>query len=136
MAKAVDALGGLDSLHNIAGIERNILIEDITDANVDPVFAVNFKGTLWLAQVALPYLKAANGGTIINIGSNSGLAPFPRAPHYSASKGAIHSLLRTMAVSCASYNIRVNAFIPAASTEMYEEILACRTPEQRAQVDA
>ncbi|CAN9216256.1 unnamed protein product [Alternaria alternata] len=136
MAKAVDTLGGLDSLHNIAGIERNVPIEDITDADIDPIFSVNFKGTLWLAQAALPYIKAASGGTIINIGSDSALAPFPQAPHYSASKGAVHSLTRTMAASWARYNIRVNAVIPAAKTEMYEEMQARRTPEQRARVDA
>jgi NAD(P)-dependent dehydrogenase (short-subunit alcohol dehydrogenase family) len=136
MGKAVDALGGLDSLHNIAGIERNVPIEDITDADVDPIFNVNFKGTLWLAQAALPHMKASSGGTIINIGSDSALMPFPDSPHYSASKGAVHSLTRTMAAVWAQHNIRANAVIPAAKTEMYEEIQARRTPEERTRIAA
>ncbi|RAR00737.1 PAP2 domain protein [Stemphylium lycopersici] len=136
MAKAVDALSGLDSLHNIAGIERNIPIEDVTDADIDSIFNVNFKGSLWLAQAALPHMKAAGGGTIINIGSDSALMPFPHSPHYSASKGAVHSLTRTMAAVWAQHNIRANAVLPAAKTEMYEEIQARRTPEERARVAA
>ncbi|EOA81788.1 hypothetical protein ACJQWK_05183 [Exserohilum turcicum] len=132
VAKAVDALGGLDSLHNIAGIDLPVPIADITEADVDLTFNVNFKGSLWLAQAAVPFLQASGGGTILNTGSDSALFPFPDSSHYSASKGAIHSLNRSKSTAWAKYNIRVNAVIPAAKTDMYYEAMALKTPEERA----
>lgn len=131
MAGAVDVLGGLDALHNNAGVERAAPIEDIAEADVDLVFGVNVKGSLWLAQAAVPHLRAAGGGAIVNFGSDTALMPFPASAVYSASKGALHSLTRSMAAAWAPHGIRVNTALPAAKTDMYYDTLAKMTDEER-----
>jgi len=60
----------------------------------------------------------------------------PNASHYSASKGAMDSLARTMAAVWAQHNVRASAVISAPRTEMYDEMEARRTPDERARIDA
>jgi NAD(P)-dependent dehydrogenase (short-subunit alcohol dehydrogenase family) len=90
---------------------------------------VNVNGTLFVAQAAFEYLKE-NGGTVINLGSDAGLNPFPEYAHYSASKGAVHALTRTLAHEWDKNNIRVNAVLPGIWTEMYEEHRASMTADE------
>ncbi|KAK7974465.1 hypothetical protein PG989_016313 [Apiospora arundinis] len=124
VASAVEALGGLDALHNNAGVERSVPLEDIAEADFDLVFGVNVKGCLWLSQAAVVHLRTAgNGGVIVNIGSDSALMPYPPSAHYSASKGAPGG----------PHGIRVNTALPAAKTDMYYEMEARQTDEQRTQ---
>ncbi|KAK8132262.1 NAD(P)-binding protein [Apiospora kogelbergensis] len=124
MAGAVDVLGGLDALHNNAGVERAAPIEDIAEADVDLVFGVNVKG-----GGAAP--AGRGGGAIVNFGSDTALMPFPASAVYSASKGALHSLTRSMAAAWAPHGIRVNTALPAAKTDMYYDTLAKMTDEER-----
>ncbi|KAK6857226.1 sorbose reductase SOU1 [Apiospora arundinis] len=134
VASAVEALGGLDALHNNAGVERSVPLEDIAEADFDLVFGVNVKGCLWLSQAAVAHLRTAgNGGVIVNIGSDSALMPYPPSAHYSASKGAVHALTRSMAAAWGPHGIRVNTALPAAKTDMYYEMEARQTDEQRTQ---
>lgn len=128
---AVKELGGLDSLFNIAGIERRSSIEDMTERDLDAVLNVNVKGTFWTNQAVLPHLKE-HGGSIGNFGSDAGLQAYPMGSHYSASKGAVHSFSRTAAAEWTQYNIRVNSVIPAIWTEMYDEHRA-RLPADQVQ---
>ncbi|OCK78686.1 putative short-chain dehydrogenase/reductase [Lepidopterella palustris CBS 459.81] len=128
-AAAVATLGGLDSLLNIAGIERRARAEDITEAELDLILNINLKGTVFMNQAVFPHLKE-NGGSIINFGSDAGLAPYPMGSHYAASKGAVHSFSRTLAVEWGKYNIRVNTVVPAIWTEMYNEFRSRLTAEE------
>ncbi|KAH8755306.1 short-chain dehydrogenase/reductase SDR [Diaporthe sp. PMI_573] len=127
--KAFADLGRLDSLHNIAGVERSSPAEDIKKQDLDLILDVNVKGTFYMAQAVFPYLKEL-GGTIINFGSDAGLSPYVGGAHYSLSKGAIHSLTRTLAHEWGKYGIRANAVLPAVWTEMYDEHRSCLSLEE------
>lgn len=117
---AVENLGGLDVLVNVAGVEVGGPSENIPDKDWDLVFDVNAKGTRNTNSVAFNYLKD-NGGAIINFGSRSGVVGVPQQAAYSASKAAVHTWTRAVAQEWAPYNITVNAVAPAMWTKMYDE---------------
>jgi|KBSSwiStaDraftv2_1062776.scaffolds.fasta_scaffold73398_2 NAD(P)-dependent dehydrogenase (short-subunit alcohol dehydrogenase family) len=131
---AVAALGGLDALVNIAGVERTSAAEDIADAEYDFIMDVNMRGTMYTNQAAFRHLKAT-GGQIVNFGSGAGVRGMPGGAHYSASKGAVLAWSRTVAQEWARYNITVNAVAPGIWTPMYEAHRAVMTPEQLAAHD-
>lgn len=133
--KSVAALGGLDVMVNVAGIERGGPSEDIPDEDWDAVFAVNAKGTRNTNAAAFPYLKE-KGGAIINFGSRSGVVGVPEQAAYSASKAAVHTWTRAVAQEWGKYGITVNAIAPAMWTKMYDEYRKRLTPEQLAEHDA
>ena len=118
-AAAVDWLGGLDGLINIAGVERAAPAESITDEDWDLMFDVNARGTLNTNQAALPFLKE-RGGRILNFGSAAGVMGLPGCAHYSAAKAAVLCWTRTVAKEWGRYGISVNAAAPGMWTPMYE----------------
>jgi NAD(P)-dependent dehydrogenase (short-subunit alcohol dehydrogenase family) len=118
----------IDVLAHVAGIERSVAAEDITDAEWDLVFGVNMKGTLYTNQAAFRLMRSA-GGAIINFTSGAALKPYPRGAHYSAAKGAVASWTRTVAREWGQYDIRVNAVAPAIQTPMADAHIA-RLSEQ------
>lgn len=132
---AVAELGGLDALFNIAGIERQSPLEDLSEEDLDAVLDVNLKGTFFTNQAVFPHLKDA-GGSIINFGSDTGLVPNPNGAHYSASKGGVMAFTRTAAAEWGRYGIRVNSLIPAIWTSMYDEFRDRLAPDQLAALDA
>lgn len=132
---AVGELGGLDAFFNVAGIERHVPAEDMTEEDLDEVLAVNIKGTVFTNQAAFRHLKE-RGGSIVNFGSDAGLEPYPNGAHYSASKGAVVSYTRTVAHEWGKYGIRINAVVPTIWTEMYDEYRARMTPEELLAHDA
>jgi NAD(P)-dependent dehydrogenase (short-subunit alcohol dehydrogenase family) len=103
--------GGLDIVVNNAGIIRDGLVERISEADWDAVLAVNLKGAFHLCRAAVPGMKARGAGKIINIVSRAWLGNRGQA-NYSASKGALVSLTRTLALELAEHNIQVNAVAP------------------------
>jgi NAD(P)-dependent dehydrogenase (short-subunit alcohol dehydrogenase family) len=118
-ASAVEHLGGLDVMANVAGVERRTPAEDIADDEWDLIFAVNLKGTLYTNQAAFRHMKE-RGGRIINFGSGAGIRGQAGSAHYSASKGAVMSWTRTVAQEWAKYRITVNSIVPAIWTPMYD----------------
>ena len=107
------AFGGLDTLFNNAGIEQPITPStDVTEALFDRVLAVNLKGTFFGCKYALPHLLARGGGTIVNNASVSAFANVGGNVSYAASKGAIMSLTRVLAIEYAARGVRVNAICP------------------------
>lgn len=133
---AVEELGGLDAVFNIAGIDLNAPAETITNKDWDTIMAVNIKGVAFLCQSAFPYLKE-NGGSIVNFGSDAGLMAFPPGgAHYSATKGAVFGYTRTIAGEWGRYGIRANSLNPAIKTPMYEEHIAGLTAEELAEENA
>ena len=83
------------------------------EATFDLVFAVNVKSIYWMAQAALPVLRAqGRGGSIINIGSTAGISPRPGLVWYNATKGAVNTITKAMALELAKENIRVNSVCP------------------------
>ncbi len=127
---AVAELGGLDVLAHPAAVHGAAAPEDVTDDELDRLLTVNVKGTILTNQAAFHAMRGTGSGSIINFGSIAGLRPEPFAPHYSASKGAVHSWTRTAAAAWGPYRIRVNAILPAIATPMYEEAQQRKTPEQ------
>jgi len=126
-ARAVAALGGLDVLAHVAGIERGTPAEDIPDEEWDLVFDVNLKGTLYTNQVAFRHMQA-RGGRIINFGSGAGIRGQRGSAHYSAAKAAVMGWTRTVAQEWARYNITVNSVVPAIWTPMYDAHRARMSP--------
>ena len=107
-----DELGGFDALVTAAGIYgQTTRIEDLDDDEVDAVLRVNFKGTLWCVQAAL----AGGASRIVCIGSVAGkVGGVLAGPHYAASKGAIHSLVKWAARAAAPSGTLVNGIAPGA----------------------
>ena len=105
--------GGLHVLVNNAGISGSTkLTHEITEAEWDHVQAVNVKGVFFCTKHAIPHLRAARGGSIINLSSIYGLVGAPDVPAYHASKGAVRLMSKTDAMIYARDNIRVNSVHP------------------------
>ena len=120
---AVDWLGGLDALVNIAGVERKSAAESISQQDWDLMFDVNARGTLNTNQAAFVHLRE-RGGRIVNFASAAGVMGVPGLAHYSAAKAAVLGWTRTAAKEWGRYGITVNAMAPAMWTPMYEKFRA------------
>lgn len=111
--EAAAHFGRLDILVNNAGIAGvSKPTHEITEADWDLVQAVNVKGVFFGTKHAIPHLKKAGAGSIINLSSIYGLVGAPDAPPYHASKGAVRLMSKTDAMIYAPDNIRVNSVHP------------------------
>jgi 3-oxoacyl-[acyl-carrier protein] reductase len=105
--------GPADILVNNAGItHKNRPMLDVDEATFDRVFAVNVKSIYLTAKHLVPAMRAKGGGVIINIASTAGIRPRPGLTWYNASKGAVLTLTKSMAIELAPDRIRVNAVNP------------------------
>ena len=110
---AVEQFASLDVLVLCAGIHEQAGFEAMSRESFEHVFAVNVQAPYFLTQAALPQLR--RGGTIIFIGSTAAQAAIPGGfSAYCATKGAIHSLVRALAVELAAEGVRVNEIAPGA----------------------
>ena len=101
-----------DGLVNNAGIAVTAALHASSEDDVRRVIDTNFLGSLWTLQAAVPVLKAAGGGVIVNIASVLGHRPLPHTGIYAASKAAIMQMTRSAAIELARDQIRVNALAP------------------------
>jgi NAD(P)-dependent dehydrogenase (short-subunit alcohol dehydrogenase family) len=109
------ALGGLDVLVNNAGIAGPTgPIEALAPAEWRRCLAVNRDGAFLCARRAVPLLKAAGGGAIVNISSTAGLMGYPLRTPYASAKWAVIGLTRSHAIELGPYDIRVNAICPGS----------------------
>src|SRR6185369_6807867 len=91
--------GRLDILVNNAGVAgANKPTDQVTEAEWDFVQAINVKGVFVCTKHAIPHLRKAGGGRIINLSSIYGLVSAPDLPHYHASKGAVRLMTKTDAL--------------------------------------
>ncbi|GAA4611562.1 SDR family oxidoreductase [Actinoallomurus liliacearum] len=112
IATAREAFGGVDVLFNNAGIIRRSTVCGIAEDDWDRVMAVNVKSIMLLSRHAIPLMRAAGGGSIINTGSGWGIKGGADAVSYCASKGAVVNMTRAMAIDHGPDGIRVNCVCP------------------------
>lgn len=111
--KVVAHFGRIDILVNNAGVAGvNKPTHEITEAEWDQVQAINVKGVFFCTKHAIPHLRQAGGGSIINLSSIYGLVGGPDVPAYHASKGAVRLMSKTDALIYAPDRIRVNSIHP------------------------
>jgi meso-butanediol dehydrogenase / (S,S)-butanediol dehydrogenase / diacetyl reductase len=103
--------GRIDVLANVAGIVQFGRFDQITEAEWDRVHAVDLKGPFLTMQAALPYLRACRGN-VVNVSSVAGNKPQGYTTAYSAAKGGLTMLTRSLALELAPERIRVNAICP------------------------
>jgi 3-oxoacyl-[acyl-carrier protein] reductase len=128
----VDAEAGrLDVLVNSAGgFSKQLATEDTPEDEWDAVIDVNLKGVFLCAKHAIPLLKRAGGGRIVNLGSMAGLTTLaPASPPYAAAKAGVHALTRVLAFELGKHGITVNTVAPGTTAS--ERVVALRSPEQR-----
>jgi NAD(P)-dependent dehydrogenase (short-subunit alcohol dehydrogenase family) len=140
MGEIANRFGRIDILVNNAGVVGvNKPTDQLTEAEWDSVQAVNVKGVFFCTKHAIPHLRRAGGGSIINLSSIYGLVSAPDVPPYHASKGAVRLMSKTDALIYAPEKIRVNSIHPGFIwTAMVEGYLHDQ-PDQaaaRAGVDA
>jgi NAD(P)-dependent dehydrogenase (short-subunit alcohol dehydrogenase family) len=106
--------GAVGVLVNNAARDDRKSVADVTPEFWDEQIAVNLRHQFFAAQAVAPGMTRAGGGAIINLGSVSWMRGTPGMPAYTASKGAIHGLTRTLARELGPHNIRVNSIVPGA----------------------
>jgi NAD(P)-dependent dehydrogenase (short-subunit alcohol dehydrogenase family) len=109
---AAERFGGVDILVNNAANFTTFSVEDATVEHWQAVLNVNVIGTALVAKHAIPHMKKRGGGSIVNVGSMSGIIAQPRMATYNSSKAAIHTMTRCMALDLAPFRIRVNTICP------------------------
>jgi NAD(P)-dependent dehydrogenase (short-subunit alcohol dehydrogenase family) len=110
---AEETYGKLDVLVNNAGILNRKRIEETTEDDLDLILAVNLKGVFLGTKCAIPAMRRAGGGSIVNISSTAGLVGSPHgSPSYTATKGGVRLFTKSTAVQHAKDNIRCNSVHP------------------------
>jgi NAD(P)-dependent dehydrogenase (short-subunit alcohol dehydrogenase family) len=116
VVEGVRKFGALHVLHNNAGVlwkDRDRSVLETDEKWWDRVMGINLKSVFWVTKHGIPHLKRAGGGSVIMMGSVSALAGFTRAQDaYTAAKGALISLTRSLAIQFARDNVRCNVIHP------------------------
>ncbi len=128
-AEAVDStvarFGKLDILINNAGIFPMAKVDDTTPESWDQVMDINAKGVFLGTKAAIPAMRQAGGGSIINLSSIAGLVGSTYSASYNASKGAVRLLTKSTAIQYAKEGIRANSIHPGLiDTLMTADLLA------------
>jgi NAD(P)-dependent dehydrogenase (short-subunit alcohol dehydrogenase family) len=133
--QAASRFGRLDILVNNAGVAGvNKPTHETTEAEWDWVQGINVKGVFFCTKHAIPHLRKAGGGSIINLSSIYGLVGAPDLPAYHASKGAVRLMSKTDALIYAPDKIRVNSIHPGFIwTPMVEKHLSSNADMEAAQ---
>ena len=108
--------GRLDIFYANAGVpERPTPVEDVDEATFDRIMAVNVKGPFLGVKYAAPIMKRQRSGVILITGSTSAVRPRPGVQCYSASKGAVHVMAKSLALELAPFGVRVVTIAPVAT---------------------
>ena len=110
-----DAFGGIDILVNNAGIAHTAPIQDIPVATWDRLIAVHLRGTFLTTRLVLPGMYEAGFGRIINTASQLAYKGSPGLTHYTAAKGAIIAMTRSLALEVGARDVTVNCVAPGAT---------------------
>ena len=110
--KTVFEYGKIDVLVNNAGYHSRGLVEDIDVSDLGKMIDINLKAPIMLSRLALPYLRKAGGGAIINVGSLAGRVPIPGSAVYAASKAGLRSFTYALGIELADSNIKLAVVSP------------------------
>lgn len=117
--QVVSTFGRIDILVNVAGILRDRMIFNMTEAEWDAVIAVHLKGTFNCTRAASIHMREQQGGRIVSMSSVSALGA-PGQPNYAAAKAGIMGLTWSTANALAKYGVTVNAIMPSGATRMID----------------
>ncbi len=133
LERVLKQFGSIDILVNGAGTNSATPFLEIPEDEYDRIFRINMKGVFLACQVFGKYFVERNqGGSIINVGSMSGVIPLSRVFTYSATKAAVHNISKNLAREWAPLNIRVNTLVPGFfPAEQNKKVL---TPERVEQI--
>ncbi|MDC0265480.1 MAG: SDR family oxidoreductase [Mariniblastus sp.] len=131
--RVLKQFGSIEILVNGAGTNSATPFLEIPEDEYDRIFRINMKGVFLACQVFGKYFVERNqGGSIINVGSMSGVIPLSRVFTYSATKAAVHNISKNLAREWAPLNIRVNTLVPGFfPAEQNKKVL---TPERVEQI--
>jgi len=116
VAEAVARWGRLDVLFANAGVPQSpTSVEDVDEATFDRIMAVNVKGVFLAAKYAAPVMKRQRRGVLLITASTSAIRPRPRVQSYTASKGAVIAMAKSLALELAPFGVRVLALAPVAT---------------------
>jgi NAD(P)-dependent dehydrogenase (short-subunit alcohol dehydrogenase family) len=133
VADAVRELGGIDVLHNNAGIAIGNSLEGYSIEQFDRLMHVNCLAQMLAIQRVVPHMRERGGGSIINVSSIGGLVALPHLAAYCASKAAVIGLTRGVAYEVAEDGIRCNAICPGGvDTPMARSVLDSFDDEEQA----
>lgn len=116
VADIITSFGRIDGLINNASITAQITMDDldaVTDEVWDSLFSVNVKGMFHCVKAVVPFMKKEQSGVIVNMGSVAGITGIGSSIPYTATKSAIHTMTKSLAIALAPY-IRVNCISPGA----------------------
>jgi 3-oxoacyl-[acyl-carrier protein] reductase len=133
-AETIERFGGLDVLCANAGIFPDAKLEDMTEQDIDEIFATNVKGTMLSVKACMPALQQSGHGRVIVTSSITGpITGYPGWCHYGATKAAQLGFLRTAAIELAAKRITINAVMPGnIETEGLDEL----GPEYRQKMES
>lgn len=112
VAEAASALGGLDGVVNCAGVDLMRPFEEMTTEEWTRVLTIDLTGPMLVCHAAVPLMKRAGRGTIVNVASGAGLRPLEHRTAYCTAKAGLVMFGKTLAMDLAPYGIRVNAICP------------------------
>jgi 3-oxoacyl-[acyl-carrier protein] reductase len=133
-AETVERFGGIDVLCANAGVFPDAKLEDITEDDIDAIFATNVKGTMLSVKACMPALERSGHGRVVLTSSITGpITGYPGWCHYGATKAAQLGFLRTAAIELAPKGITINAVMPGnIETEGLDEL----GPEYRQKMES
>jgi 3-oxoacyl-[acyl-carrier protein] reductase len=133
-AETIERFGGIDILCANAGIFPDAKLEDMTEQDIDEIFATNVKGTMLSVKACMPALQQSGHGRVIVTSSITGpITGYPGWCHYGATKAAQLGFLRTAAIELAAKRITINAVMPGnIETEGLDEL----GPEYRQKMES
>jgi NAD(P)-dependent dehydrogenase (short-subunit alcohol dehydrogenase family) len=122
VSAAIDKFKRISILVNNAAVLLPGTAESLSEEDFDQTFNINVRGLWLMSRAVLPHMRAAGGGSIVNIASVLSLLGARNRVAYAASKGAVMAMTKAMALDHATENIRVNCIAPGiVATEMVEK---------------
>jgi NAD(P)-dependent dehydrogenase (short-subunit alcohol dehydrogenase family) len=131
-AEIEQRFGRLNILVNNAGVHRPCFVEELSDFDIERQVRTNYLGPVYTCRAAIPLLRAAGGGDIVNTSSESTLHPFPMLSIYVSSKAALEAFSRTMVTEFNDDDIRVTLVIQGIAHEGEGSTDWAREPERAA----